>query len=281
MSDASKAQSAHFGAFELNRQTLVLTRGGHPIRLAPQPLKLLLLLADSQGRLLRREEIREHLWPDQTVEFDQGLAHCLRKLRSALNDSAKNPRYIETVPRLGLRFLESVEQRTAVEPDSPTAKRTLLMPALLFGFALVLAVLTLAWRSQAFTPVANSTSVGTVTIAASDSEEPALLSLQQAVADRIPEVVQGLISGPWKATVTITRRAESSRPRLVTRLEISGSPSISLDVDVPEMVPPERIARDVANELSALLHRRKREAELGSPQPAQGGAREVTVTLEE
>lgn len=105
---AASAERLRIGEFVLDRGAGRLEREGRPLELAPQPWQLLLLLLESEGRLVSRESIRERLWPDQIVEFDQCLAHCLRKLRQALGDDARRPSYVETVPRRGLRLLPPV-----------------------------------------------------------------------------------------------------------------------------------------------------------------------------
>jgi DNA-binding winged helix-turn-helix (wHTH) protein/TolB-like protein len=77
-------------------------------RLPPQPAVLLSLLAEDPGRIVSREEIRARLWPDVTVDFEQSLHFCMRQVRSALGDTARTPRYIETLPRRGYRLIAGV-----------------------------------------------------------------------------------------------------------------------------------------------------------------------------
>lgn len=106
-----------FNGFELDVQTGELRRrDGSSPRLQPQPLQLLLALLRRPGRIVTREELRESLWPKETfVEFDDGLRHAVARLREALGDSAQQPRYIETIPRRGYRFIGPV----AVEEAEP------------------------------------------------------------------------------------------------------------------------------------------------------------------
>ncbi len=95
-----------FGSFEVDLQEGKLTKAGIRIRLQGQPLQILVLLLHSPGQLVTREEIRQKLWSRDTfVEFDDALNTAVRKLRAALNDSADNPRFLETVPRRGYRFV--------------------------------------------------------------------------------------------------------------------------------------------------------------------------------
>jgi DNA-binding winged helix-turn-helix (wHTH) protein len=108
-----------FGECSFSSSSLRLTRGGKAVRLSGQPLRLLGLLLDEPGRVVTREEIRTLLWPDTTVDFDHSLDVALNRLRAALGDSGKEPRFVETVPRIGYRFVAEVHR----EIDRPLAIR--------------------------------------------------------------------------------------------------------------------------------------------------------------
>jgi len=98
-----------FGSFEADLQEGKLTKAGTRIRLQEQPFQILALLLERPNQLVTREEIRQKLWSRDTfVEFDDALNTAVRKLRAALNDSADNPRFLETVPRRGYRFIAPV-----------------------------------------------------------------------------------------------------------------------------------------------------------------------------
>lgn len=113
-----------FGAFELDTARGELRLHGDLVKLAPQPLKVLELLVRRGGDLLTRNEIREHVWCHDTfVDFEQGLNFCIRQIREALGDAADKPRFVETLPRRGYRFVMPV---TAVE-TGPTRKVTRLI----------------------------------------------------------------------------------------------------------------------------------------------------------
>jgi DNA-binding winged helix-turn-helix (wHTH) protein/Tol biopolymer transport system component len=128
-----------FGVFEFRSATLELARNGERVRLQEMPARLLNALLRNPGQLVTRDELRAELWPSDTfVQFDAGLNTAMNKLRFALRDSAANPRYIETVPRTGYRFVYPV-QRTNLrvmpapepspapapeEPATPLQKRT-------------------------------------------------------------------------------------------------------------------------------------------------------------
>jgi DNA-binding winged helix-turn-helix (wHTH) protein/Tol biopolymer transport system component len=113
-----------FGLFEADLDLGTLTRQGAVVKLQEQPFRILSLFLESAGEILSREELRKNIWPDGTyVDFDGSLNTALMKLRAALNDSADNPRFIETVPRKGYRFIAPVELCKIESPAITTAIR--------------------------------------------------------------------------------------------------------------------------------------------------------------
>jgi TolB-like protein/DNA-binding winged helix-turn-helix (wHTH) protein len=107
--------TVRFGLFELDLRTRQLTKNGVTIRLPQQPIQVLSLLLERPGEIVTREELRRRLWPsDVFVDFDHGLNKSIQKLRDALGDSAASPRYIETIPRIGYRFIGPSNGATAV-----------------------------------------------------------------------------------------------------------------------------------------------------------------------
>jgi TolB-like protein/tetratricopeptide (TPR) repeat protein len=124
MSIIAAVSHLRFDGFELDLSGGELRKGDALIRLQPQPLKVLMLLASRAGQLVSREEIQKQIWTDDTfVDFDQGLNYCVRQIRAALRDDAEVPRFIETVPRRGYRFLASVESVLA----PPVERRVMLV----------------------------------------------------------------------------------------------------------------------------------------------------------
>ena len=114
-----------FGAYEADLREASLTKAGIRIRLQEQPFQILVLLLERPGQIVTREEIRQRLWSDDTfVEFDDALNTAVRKLRTALSDSADNPRFLETVPRKRLPFRSSHLLATGAEsePESGESK---------------------------------------------------------------------------------------------------------------------------------------------------------------
>jgi DNA-binding winged helix-turn-helix (wHTH) protein/TolB-like protein len=96
----------NFDEFSLDLKNEELMRGGKPVPLQPQPMKVLLLLARRAGEIVTREELRAAVWGAEThVDFDQGLNWCVRRIREALGDDVRRPRFVQTIPRRGYRFL--------------------------------------------------------------------------------------------------------------------------------------------------------------------------------
>src|SRR5271156_5249390 len=100
-----------FDAFELDLVTGELRRRGGIVRLAPPPTRILAILASRNNHLVTREEIMAEVWgKDVFVDFEHGLNFCIRQIRNALGDDADNPRFIETVPRRGYRFIAPLKK---------------------------------------------------------------------------------------------------------------------------------------------------------------------------
>lgn len=100
-----------FFDFELDPATGELWRRGHTVALERQPAIALSCLATHAGRLVTRDELRRAIWPDGIhVDFDRGMNYCIRQLRAALGDEARQPVFIETIPRQGYRFIAAVRQ---------------------------------------------------------------------------------------------------------------------------------------------------------------------------
>lgn len=106
MPAGSRPNSIRFGPFEADLRSGELRRNGRKIRLQTRPFQLLFLLLENPGEVITREEIRNKIWgPGTFVELDHSLGTAVNKLRAALDDSADNPRYIETLPKRGFRFI--------------------------------------------------------------------------------------------------------------------------------------------------------------------------------
>jgi TolB-like protein/DNA-binding winged helix-turn-helix (wHTH) protein/Flp pilus assembly protein TadD len=110
MKAADKPRRIRFNAFDVDMRSGEVRKHGIRLKLHGQPFQVLSLLLERPGDLVTREELRQKLWPGETfVDFDTGLNSAVKKLRDALCDSAEEPRYIETLPRRGYRFIAQVE----------------------------------------------------------------------------------------------------------------------------------------------------------------------------
>ena len=111
-----------FGTYEVSLQSGEVRKGGVKIRVQQQPMKLLEILLERPGEVVTREELRNRVWPNESFgDFDQALNIAIGKLRSALGDSAENPRFIETLPKRGYRFLVEVSVDGDARPKRPEA----------------------------------------------------------------------------------------------------------------------------------------------------------------
>ena len=124
---SSAGKIARFGVFEANLSLGELRKSGARIRLQEQPFQLLALLLERPGEVVTREELRTRLWNAETfVDFDHSLNTAINKLRDALDDSAANPRFVETLAKRGYRFLAPVRWEAAVNPSAEMLKTTVL-----------------------------------------------------------------------------------------------------------------------------------------------------------
>ena len=99
-----------FGTFEVDLRTGELQKKGLKIKLQPQPFQILAMLLEHAGDIVTRDELGHQLWPEDTfVDFDQGVNKAINKIREALGDSPQTPRFIETLPKRGYRFIAPVQ----------------------------------------------------------------------------------------------------------------------------------------------------------------------------
>jgi DNA-binding winged helix-turn-helix (wHTH) protein len=112
-----RAATRRFDPFVLDIRSRELWTGDHSVMLQAQPFEVLLLLLGRAGEVVDREELRRRLWPDGTfVDYEHGLNAAIKRLRSALGDDAQRPRFIETIPRRGYRFVAPVIESDPVRP---------------------------------------------------------------------------------------------------------------------------------------------------------------------
>jgi DNA-binding winged helix-turn-helix (wHTH) protein/tetratricopeptide (TPR) repeat protein len=174
MEATARNRRTRFGAFEVDLRSGELYKHGIRLKLQDQPFQILALLLERAGDVVTREELHQKLWPADTfVGFDTGLNSAIKKLRDVLADSAEEPRYIETLPRRGYRFIAHVEngelpvpipieKRLAtvppVEPKPKSSnKRHIIVAAAVAGFLIVAALA--AWRIFFARPALTATDV--------------------------------------------------------------------------------------------------------------------------
>ncbi len=116
-SPEGKNDLIHFGPFELDADEQQLRKRGVALKLQPKQFVVLQMLAQRAGEIVSRQEIQQRVWGDGTfVDFDRGINFCINQIRAALGDVADRPRYIETIPRRGYRFIANIDSNGKVEP---------------------------------------------------------------------------------------------------------------------------------------------------------------------
>jgi len=123
-------QILQFGVFEVDLAQGELRKHGQKIKLQERPFQLLAALLERPGQVVTREELVRRLWNDTLVDFDNGLNIAAKKIREALDDDAATPRYVETLPRRGYRFIAPVQTRSAPAAETPLAKQPKQQPAI-------------------------------------------------------------------------------------------------------------------------------------------------------
>src|ERR1700726_3485237 len=141
------------GVFEIDLKAFELRKHGLRLKLAEQPFQILAILLEQPGEVITRDELRERLWPGDTfVDFDHGLNNAVMRLREVLGDSPENPRFIETLPRRGYRFIAPMsssngnEAHAGAGPITPT--RRWRMPLLVVALLAALVAGGLIWRGR-------------------------------------------------------------------------------------------------------------------------------------
>lgn len=195
-----------FGTFEFDRHALELRKSGRLIAVRPQPLQVLAVLLDRPGELVTREDLQRALWDRETfVDFDQGLNHAVRELRAALGDLAGSPRFIETLPRRGYRFVAPLLPEAPAVADLPPIGPTIAVeaagpaPAPLVrppshagrwvfvagAIAAVAAAVALVWRPPVAPPEVAGTVIVVRAFAGAGDDRVSGIGLSQAIAARL------------------------------------------------------------------------------------------------
>jgi Tol biopolymer transport system component/DNA-binding winged helix-turn-helix (wHTH) protein len=150
---AFRQSKPRFGFFELDPASGELRKGNLRLKLHPQPFRLLCLLVERAGEVVTREEIRNALWDADTfVEFERGINFCISQIRTVLSDDPENPRYVETLPKLGYRFIAplsapvlSISPPPAPVPAVSVRSRRVPLWTVALGLAVIFVAGLLAW----------------------------------------------------------------------------------------------------------------------------------------
>jgi DNA-binding winged helix-turn-helix (wHTH) protein/TolB-like protein len=122
-------EHAEFGPFRFELTPGTLLRHGIPVRLQPQPARVLAILVSRPGEVVSRDELRQQIWPEGTyVDFERGLNFAIAHIRAALGDSADAPRYIETVPKRGYRFIAPITPQQVVQETTAASMEPRIAP---------------------------------------------------------------------------------------------------------------------------------------------------------
>src|ERR1700694_1285084 len=112
-----------FGTFEVDLQAGELRKSGVKLKLTGQPFQVLTILLERPGEVITREELQKRLWPDTFVDVEHNLNSAINKIREVLGDSAESPRFVETLPRKGYRFVSPVNGAgQAAREEQPSAR---------------------------------------------------------------------------------------------------------------------------------------------------------------
>lgn len=179
-----------FGVFEFDSESGTLTKNGRAVALEPQPSKALALMLSKPGEIVTRDELRDAVWgADTHVDFDRGIAYCLSQIRSALGDSGDNPRFVQTIPRRGFKFVAPVSTpEPAMARPADTFNKWVTIPLVLGLLAVVVGVVVETLR----TPPIQERAV--IAVSVFDNETGAaeydrqVANLSDAVIERLSKV---------------------------------------------------------------------------------------------
>lgn len=173
------------GSYMFDLEGQVLSKGGETLPLKRQSAAVLALLVENAGSVVTRTTIRDTVWHDRTIEFDDGINACVRDIRRALGDSSKNPTYIETIPKTGYRLKVDVAAPARERPFVP--RRTLLI------FTAALAIMIAAVFMSVFTP-ANNKGGERARIAVMPVTVPDDMVSARGMVDRLTDQMVGLLA---------------------------------------------------------------------------------------
>ena len=206
--DEARASLLRFGNFELDLKNSELRKAGVLVKLPPQPLTLLTMLAENAGDLVTREEIQRQVWGGQTfVDSDRNLNVCMAQIRAALGDDADAPRFIRTIPKRGYMFLPPVE-RIAPRPNEPKPNRPI-WPFILLILCLLVSAGYFALHRPATAPA--RTMIAVLPFESATANDPLVDGLTDELISHLGSVQTGRLGVIARSSVM---RYRSSRPAL-------------------------------------------------------------------
>lgn len=239
MATAPQATSSllRFDVFELDTRTLELRKRGIKVRLQGQPLLVLAVLLERAGDLVTREELRAQIWPADTfVDFDHSLHNAIARLRDALGDSTEKPRYIETLPRRGYRFIAPVEkvpgpeaqpqspskllsERVEVRPQARSRATSAYVLSALFILAVALAVLLAAsHRTSAASSVHSIAVLPLENLSGDSSQDYFADAMTDELITDLAKV--GALRVTSRTTVTLYKHTNKTLPEIARELNV-------------------------------------------------------------
>jgi len=254
-----------FGVFEADPIARELRRNGVRLKLQDQPFQVLAILLEHPGEVIPREELRQKLWTADTfVDFDNGLNTAINKIREVLGDSAENPRFVQTLPRCGYRFIAPVDGFAKTAPTTSRRLRLAFVAAACFTVLIAIAALYLstAWRRTSPPPaltVTRLTNRGNLAGAAisgdgkylayvvADGDQQSLRILQVGTTNDVPllspanaDYHRGLTFSPDGSYVYYTYSKPNRLPALYRIPVVGGVPAKLIeDVDTPGGISPD------------------------------------------
>ena len=207
-----------FGIFEVDLPAGELRKSGVKLKLTGQPFQVLAILLERPGEVVTREELQKRLWPDTFVDVDHNLNTAINKIREVLGDSAESPRFVETLPRRGYRFIASVDgavpssNQLAEEVPSTrvrTRGRPLFYGLLIIGAVVVTAGTLALWKTGfrtpraprvlRFTPLTNDGQIKSGFMAADGSR----IYFTEELPDRATRILQVSVKGGEAAPLSV------------------------------------------------------------------------------
>ena len=207
-----------FGQFEFTPSTGELRRDGRPVRLQPQPARVLALLLSRPGEIVTREELQREVWGTDThVDFERGLNFCIAQVRSALKDSAESPRYLQTIPTRGYLFIAPVTREEDAAPAVAPASVAVRRPTARQALALTLALVAGIAAAAATYSLVRNPSLPTVVVIPFYDETPSRSSatVASALGDGVVAALAGALhrrKGRSTATSFTTVPVSSIQP---------------------------------------------------------------------